>query len=181
MDPLAKLNDIHLPANVHSYPIAPGWWLLAIVILAVIIYGVLKLRHVMAKRKAQKIALKQLSSTTEISAMVSLLKWAALQYFSRGQVAHLTGAAFKSFLIATLPAKHQQKFADLSAEHFTSVYRSDAANITATEFSAAAKLWLSHALPPKTILPPLAAVEHSTTAVKAKSREDIAENGGVKS
>ncbi|MFT6919940.1 MAG: hypothetical protein ACJA2G_002583, partial [Cognaticolwellia sp.] len=42
MDPLAQLSDIHLPANVHGYLIAPGWWLLAVIILALIIYGLLK-------------------------------------------------------------------------------------------------------------------------------------------
>lgn len=196
MDPLAQLSDIHLPANVHSYPIAPGWWLLAVIVLALIIYGLLKLRQAMIKRQAQKMALKQLSTATDISAMVALLKWAALQYFPRSQVAHLTGNAFKSFLIATLPPKHQQKFTELSAEHFVSVYQSVAASTTAStmenktsaEFSSAAKLWLSHALPPKkelAISAP-AIIKNTNTGLHNSSAADkpanvVIENEGVKS
>ncbi|MBA6294903.1 DUF4381 domain-containing protein [Colwellia sp. MB02u-9] len=196
MDPLAQLSDIHLPANVHGYPIAPGWWLLAVIVLALIIYGLLKLRQAMIKRQAQKMALKQLSTATDISAMVALLKWAALQYFPRPQVAHLTGHAFKSFLIATLPPKHQQEFTELSAEHFVSVYQSTAvstttsttANIISAEFSNAAKLWLSHALPPKKELARLApaiiknakTTLHNSPAAD-KSANVVLENDGEKS
>jgi ABC-type transport system involved in Fe-S cluster assembly fused permease/ATPase subunit len=192
MDPLAQLSDIHLPANVHGYLIAPGWWLLAVIILALIIYGLLKLRQAMIKRQAQKMALKQLSTATDISAMVVLLKWAALQYFPRSQVAHLTGNAFKSFLIATLPTKHQQKFTELSAEHFVSVYQSTTAstteNKTSAEFSSAAKLWLSHALPPKKELARSApAITKNTNTglhtspAADKSANVVIKNDGIKS
>ena len=149
MDPLAQLSDIHLPNNVHNYPIAPGWWLIAVLVLAFIIYGITKIRQYYSKRKVQKLALKQLAATTEISTMVTILKWAALQYFPREQVAHLTGEAFKVFLKSTLPVKHQSNFFELSGEHFTSVYQNDSASQISSDFSSAAKLWLKHALPPK--------------------------------
>ncbi|TWX73086.1 DUF4381 domain-containing protein [Colwellia sp. C1TZA3] len=188
MDPLAQLNDIHLPANVHSYPIAPGWWLLAVIVLALIIYGTLKLRQYFVKRKAQKMALKQLSTATDISAMVALLKWAALQYFPRSQVAHLTGDAFKTFLMATLPIKQQQKFAELSAEHFVSVYQSAATSKNSAAFSSAAQLWLSHALPPKKDLAMLAPAITKNTNISLhsslaadKSAKVVIEKDGVKS
>jgi ABC-type transport system involved in Fe-S cluster assembly fused permease/ATPase subunit len=192
MDPLAQLSDIHLPVNVHGYLIAPGWWLLAVIVLALILYGLLKLRQAMIKRQAQKMALKQLSTAADISAMVALLKWAALQYFPRAQVAHLTGNAFKSFLIATLPTKYQQKFTELSAEHFVSVYQSVAASTTANkiavEFSNAAKLWLNHALPPKKELARLAPTItkntntglHNSPAAD-KSAKVVLENDGARS
>ncbi len=149
MDPLAQLNDIHLPANVHSYPIAPGWWILATLMLALIVYALVKLRQYLVKRKSQKIALKQLTALTQASDIVALLKWAALKYFPREQVAHITGEGFKTFLIATLPAKYQATFTDLSAANFTSVYESDGVNTNVEDFSAAAQLWLKHALPPQ--------------------------------
>lgn len=148
MDPLAQLNDIHLPANVHSYPVAPGWWILATLLLALTVYALVKLRQYFVKRKSQKIALKQLTALTQASDIVALLKWAALAYFPREQVAHITGEGFKTFLIATLPAKHQVTFNDLSAKHFSSVYENGADNAV-EDFSAAAQLWLKHALPPQ--------------------------------
>lgn len=38
-DPLAQLRDIHLPAAVSWWPPAPGWWLLALLLLALVAYG----------------------------------------------------------------------------------------------------------------------------------------------
>jgi len=193
MDPLAQLSDIHLPADIHSYPIAPGWWVLAGVCLALLIYGALKLRRSILKNKAKKAALKQLSSTTEVGAIIALLKWAALQYFPRQQVANLTGSNFKAFLVASLPIKHQQKFSELSGEHFTQVYHHEAASKTSAELSAATKLWLSHALPPipespavvespaltKNALSPNAEID-SEVMTKEKRLEQTDENNGVK-
>lgn len=177
MDPLASLSDIHLPAAVHSYPIAPGWWLLAAIVLALLIYGALKLRQYFVKRKAQKTAIKKLSSTSNIGAMVSLLKWASLQYFPREQVAHLTGDAFKAFLVASLPIKHQEKFAALSGEYFTLVYQSKVTSEVSTEFTAAAKLWLNYALPPQANLSSSTIAENSSPVTPRKTIKNNTENG----
>lgn len=173
MDPLAQLSDIHLPANVHSYPIAPGWWFLAFIVFALIIYSAIKLRQYYIKRKVQKMALNQLSAATQTSAIVTLLKWAALQYFPRQQVALLSGDAFKRFLIATLPAKHQEKFAQLSGEYFTSVYQSTAAKEISSDFSAAAKLWLIHALPPQKDLSMIASPITKNADISAYNNKEI--------
>lgn len=197
MDPLAQLSDIHLPANVHSYPIAPGWWFLAFIVFALIVYSVIKLRQYFITHKAQKMALNKLSAATEVSAIVTLLKWAALQYFPRQQVALLSGNDFKAFLIATLPTKQQEKFAELSGEYFTSVYQSTAANEMSSDFSAAAKLWLSQALPPQKDLTTLTSsitksadisahngkktVNKSVKKVVKNVSDDIIKDNGVKS
>ena len=179
MDPLASLNDIHLPTHVHSYPIAPGWWLLAVVILALIIYSAKKTRRYYVKRKAQKTALKKLATETDLGSIVTLLKWAALQYFPRERVAHLTGDAFKTFLMATLPLKHQQKFIELSGDNFTAVYQSDAQSQTSENFASAARLWLSFALPPQIELS--AAVTLENIAHNNDSDRNTIEKNGVKS
>lgn len=149
MDPLAQLNDIHLPDNVHNYPLALGWWLLALLMLAFIIYITLKLLKARDKRKAKRTAIKQLAATTDIASTIALLKWAALQYFPREHVAHITGDRFKAFLVSTLPMKQQENFKTLTGDHFSLTYQHRTTENESAEFSAAAKLWLSSALPPK--------------------------------
>ena len=180
MDPLAQLSDIHLPDNVHNYPIAPGWWLLAVIVLAILVYGIIKLRQYFKARKVQKQALKQLSTASEISTIVALLKWAALQYFPRTHVAHLTGNKFKDFLIASLPAKHQENFSTLSGEHFNLTYQSNVNEHNVDDFSAAAKLWLSHALPPKKTLTMLTN-DINTTEIDNQTLENKPQISEVKS
>jgi len=184
MDPLAQLSDIHLPDNVHNYPIAPGWWLLAVIVLAILVYGIIKLRQYFKARKVQKQALKQLSTASEISTIVALLKWAALQYFPRTHVAHLTGNKFKDFLIKSLPVKHQENFSTLSSDHLNSTYQSNANEHNVDDLSAAAKLWLNQALPPKKTLPVLTGTIYTTedvalhtkTEVKTKITTEVANN-----
>ena len=158
MDPLAQLKDIHLPGAVHNYPLAPGWWLVAIAIIALLIFAGLRLRRYIIKRKAKKLALKQLSNANDAVAVVNTLKWALLAYFPRSQVAHLSGDNLKTFLTMTLPTEHQESFQQLSANSFNTVYRSSknntsqaeaTTNASETEFAQAAMLWLNQALPPK--------------------------------
>ncbi len=188
MDPLAQLKDIHLPAEINNYPVAPGWWLLAVILLALVIYGLVKCRQYLVKRKHKKAALTQLSPKAEIGTIVALLKWAALQYFPRQAVANLTGHEFKNFLVASLPVKHQETFTKLSGQYFISAYEEQTTSQSSTEFHQAAKLWLTHALPPQqnlTTEPVSSAIaaetsEHSEQAkVTVDNRVD--DNDGVKS
>lgn len=39
-DPLSQLRDIHLPEPVSWWPPAPGWWILAVIILATLFFTV---------------------------------------------------------------------------------------------------------------------------------------------
>ena len=158
MDPLAQLKDIHLPGDVHNYPIAPGWWLVALSLLVLLIFVGLRIRRYIVKHKAKKQALKQLANANDTVAVVNTLKWALLAYFPRSQVAHLSGDNLKAFLTMTLPTKHQESFQQLSADNFNTVYQSNdktnsqgdlLSSANETEFSQAAKLWLNQALPPK--------------------------------
>lgn len=148
MDPLAQLKDIHLPADIHNYPIAPGWWLIALIILASVIFSTVKLKQFFAKRKAKKRALQQLKNANDTTVIVSTLKWALLQYFPRQQVANLSGNTLKMYLSNTLPEKYQEQFQDLSKNSFNSVYQKLSPETT-NNFKQAASLWLNHALPPK--------------------------------
>ena len=70
-DPLAQLRDIHLPAAVSAWPLAPGWWmliLLAIASLSYLAWHVLqrhrvKLYRRQALEKVQQLELTQPDNT----------------------------------------------------------------------------------------------------------------------
>lgn len=50
-DPLQQLRDIHLPADPGWWPPAPGWWLLGLLLLALLVYGGIKLYQAWQRRR----------------------------------------------------------------------------------------------------------------------------------
>ncbi len=111
-DALAQLKDIHLPEHIGWWPLAPGWYLVILLILFLIItlsYLAYK-RHANALAKNQ--ALQLLSSYKEqyekdrnaqlASARISeLLRRVALVYYPRSEVASLHGDTWVEFLNQT--------------------------------------------------------------------------------
>lgn len=106
---LAQLQDIHLPEAVGKWPLAPGWYVLIVLCLLVILGGgiYLRSRYLSAGAKRQALhllALYQLqyqqgASLQHISAQLGeLLRRVALVYFPRVEVAGLQGEKWLTFL-----------------------------------------------------------------------------------
>jgi len=116
-DPLSQLADIHLPADVPFWPPAPGWWLLAALLLCGLgLLGYVLLRRWQQRRRLaaalQELALaraawRKADTATRNAAglnllyeLNSLLKRVALLHFPQAQVAPLAGRAWLHFLDA---------------------------------------------------------------------------------
>ena len=108
-DALARLRDIHSPLPVGWWPLAPGWYLLAILLLAAVITVIfLFSRHYLngrARRQALRLLatyqqMHQQNANSQLSAarISELLKRVALVYFPRTTVASLQGDAWIMFL-----------------------------------------------------------------------------------
>jgi hypothetical protein len=110
MDPLQiPLRDLHLPATIGWWPLAPAWWV--VIALAVIGLGWLlrKFLRTRAQGAARRHALRQLEQLdasykqhgnavlfgTELS---ELLRRTMLAYAPRSEVAGLTGEAWLAWL-----------------------------------------------------------------------------------
>jgi hypothetical protein len=149
MDPLAQLKTIHLPEQINNYPFAYGWWIL---LFTVIVICMLTLRKYLRHRKnchAKRQAMNSLKENNlDAEQLISLLKWAALHYFPRQQVASLSGDKLQNFLTSCLPAKQQEAFINLLQPALAKRYQRDEQQNT-DELSGAVMLWLKNALPPK--------------------------------
>jgi hypothetical protein len=105
-DPLAQLRDIHLPDPVGFWPLAPGWWLLSLlIILAVIAIGYyLRKRFIRNRYRRQALAhfnnlkLQQLSPQEQLQQINYLLKQTAQAAHSEIDVANLSGKKWLGFL-----------------------------------------------------------------------------------
>ena len=151
-----QLKDIHVPEQISNYPIAYGWWLLAALLLLTLIFIGIKLYKRAKLKQAQQQALKQLKHNPNMDStqVITLLKWAAMQYFPRAEIAKLYSAQLQQFLLEKLAGKYQQKFSDFTAHGFDNQYKKydDLAQNTDEadkDFHQGALLWLSQALPPK--------------------------------
>lgn len=105
---LLELHDIHLPAAAAAWPPAPGWWLLAALVLAAGILAVLAWRR--RQRSPRVSALRRLAALARAAeqgalapaelatACAELLRRSAIARFGRERVARLQGADWIAFL-----------------------------------------------------------------------------------
>ena len=149
-DPLAQLRDIHLPAPVDWWPPAPGWWLLAVLILTLLGTGLAWLVRRHRRRRYRRIAAREVDALYRrwqqqrdarvfLLELNRLLKRAALHAFPAQQVAALSGARWLAFLDATLP---RPQFDTAATRVLADVYRPDPAPLEADELRRAAQFWL---------------------------------------
>ena len=105
-DPLAELKGIHLPAEIGSWPPAPGWYLLALLLLVSVTSGIYYLIRWIKKNAYRRAALKELAlleqqfqngdardfnTSAFQQTLIELLKRTSLTAFPRTDVASLTG------------------------------------------------------------------------------------------
>jgi hypothetical protein len=103
-----QLRDIHLPGAPPFWPPAPGWWLLAAIVIALLIWvSMVAVRRYRIHRRRQAV-LAALASMEErfasersperLAGISLLLRRLALTCYPREQVAALSGNAWLRFL-----------------------------------------------------------------------------------
>lgn len=106
---LSQLRDIHLPAPISWWPPAPGWWMLAALIVAILIGLFIWFRRrrrdnwrrsALAElaRLRQQYAAQPTAAHTIIAALSVLLRRVAISCFPRAEVAMLSGEKWLAFL-----------------------------------------------------------------------------------
>ncbi len=148
MDPLANLQDIHLPNDIHNWPLAPGWWLLVTVIIAITFLFWKKFAAKRQQSLLKRQAIAQLKAddnlTTEQS--IAIIKWVGMHYFKRSDIAALHGDKLLVFLTDKLPAEQQAGFVQLAENALMQQYRKSVHSLYADELQQAALHWVNHAM-----------------------------------
>lgn len=147
--PLAELHDIVAAPPAHWWPLAPAWYLVALLLFAVLIIVVRASWRWSQRRRIRNAALKVLQRPlTDLNAITLLLKQACLGYFSAAHIAPLTGPAWFSFLTQQLPANTPQHYRDGFSQLTEQAYQQpDDRNCE--QYQQLARYWLRHALPPR--------------------------------
>ena len=108
-DPLAALHPLHLPGAVGWWPPAPLWWLLGVLVLAMLVVGVRALRSLMRRNGYRRRAAEELKAALTAwresgdsgafaTTASTILRRAALCRYPRPCVAPLHGKAWLEFL-----------------------------------------------------------------------------------
>ncbi len=108
-DPLAGLRDIHLPEPVSWWPPAPGWWLTAVLIAALLVLLSVFMRRRFAGNRYRRAALAALagpvlqmdSDARFLAEVAAILRRAAIAAYGRERVVPLVGEAWLAFLDET--------------------------------------------------------------------------------
>jgi hypothetical protein len=106
---LQQLKDIHLPKAVTTWPIAPGWIILSILLFCIVCYTGYRWYSQRRKKYTAHFALAKLNKLRalmvenpekiNIAAEISiLLRRTALHYFQRDEIAGLSGKEWLCFL-----------------------------------------------------------------------------------
>ena len=106
---LQNLNDIVLPPGIGWWPLAPGWYTLAVILLAVLAWFSYRslqrwLRNRYRREALQNLALLEQGlqdpeqRNASLRQLPALLKRAALSAYPRSEVASLSGKAWHDFL-----------------------------------------------------------------------------------
>ncbi len=106
-DPLAGLRDIHLPPSVSFWPPAPGWWVLAglvVLLLVVLVMLELRRRQTLGYRAMQELntiaqdQARYVDARAVAAASAVLMRRILLSRAGRTEAASLTGEGWLGFL-----------------------------------------------------------------------------------
>jgi hypothetical protein len=118
MDPTAiPIRDLHLPAAIGWWPLAPGWWVVIALLGVGLVFLMRKWLHTYSRGAARRHALRQLDLYSRdymshlngvlIGTQLSeLLRRTMLAYAPRADVAGLTGEAWLKWLDQDLDRSH---------------------------------------------------------------------------
>jgi hypothetical protein len=154
MNPLDNLQDIHTPAEIGLWPVAYGWWILALVTIIFIGMTVKWLIGFYRKRKNKKLALQALSNINDeqnngIMQINQLLKRVSIMYFPNVSVQQLYGNRWAEFLAQALSDSQAIKLSAQLQNLQDALYRRpDDKTLDLQEYKSLASTWIKQAVPP---------------------------------
>ena len=153
-DPLTELRDLASPEAISLWPLAPGWWAVAALVLAVIYLTSRKIQKTRRAGAYQREAVSEISIHWQqyldeqdvslyLQNLASLLKRTALSAYPASNAASASGDTWLAFLDSTLPATSSgNRFqSDVGQLLITGPYRKHTETAPA-ELHALAEHWL---------------------------------------
>ncbi len=150
MNPLDNMKDIHLAAPIHQWPIALGWWLVALILLIMLGLTVIKARQWVQTRKqmsALALTIEEIKITQRWPTTVnSLFKRIAMTYLPECHAEQLSTSDWLNWLTAVMPNKYQNEFRSDYQQLLSQLYQANAdENLEVLTYHRWAHLWMRNA------------------------------------
>lgn len=103
-DLLHQLKDVQLPQPISGWPLAPGWYVLLVLLLGLIGVGVVMMRRRLAKKRRQQRIWQQflaIEAQQNVATAMAYIKQVAITLYPNQQVEQLQGEAWVEFLQAS--------------------------------------------------------------------------------
>ncbi len=146
---LNDLNPIIAAPAASWWPLAPGWYIAAVIALTlVVLLGVITVRSI-RRRRVRKAALRKLQPQLALNELNLLLKQACMGYYPRHRLAQLSGQQWRDFLLQHLSERKAAQYYDLLIDVEQAAYAPKTATTDLQQrYFNFSKMWLKHALPP---------------------------------
>ena len=95
---LDRLHDIALPASVPWWPPAPGWYVVCVVLFAMVLNHAWRTWQRYRANAYRRAALRELADARDAAKIAELLRRTALAVAPRAQIAEQTGTAWLDWL-----------------------------------------------------------------------------------
>ncbi len=97
---LDRLHDLALPAEVPWWPLAPGWYVVASILLLLVIIVLIRLWKRWRANAYRRAALRELAAAPDTTAIAAILRRTALAIAPRSLVSEKSGNAWVDWLAA---------------------------------------------------------------------------------
>ena len=159
-DPLAELRDIHLPDAISWWPPAPGWWILALVIILLVSFAIVRqVRNYLHNRYRTEAVLvldaawqqfqRDHNTQAYLWQLTELLKRTALTAYPDVPVSGLQGQQWLKFLDSTHREASAQFQHGVGTQLLTLPYQQLHGAADVLSLHRLCRQWLQHHLPPK--------------------------------
>lgn len=146
---LSELNPIIAAPAASWWPLAPGWYVVAVLLTVISVLVLGSSIKAARLRRVKRSALRALQTNASLNELNLLLKQACMGYYPRKDIAQLTGRAWRDFLLAHMSERNAARYYDLLVEVEQAAYRPSAEQQALQQrYSDFAKAWLKQALPP---------------------------------
>lgn len=138
---LDHLHDLALPPEVSWWPLAPGWYFVILLVVALILVFLHRTWKNWRANAYRRAALRELASAQDTSTIAELLRRTALAMAPRAVVAELTGETWLDWLAQ----QYHEPLPDTVRVQLTrGVYGRPAADNADTELREFAARWIAH-------------------------------------